>query len=653
MIERLQEPVAFFLVVMSIILITPILSERVRLPGIVGIILGGMLVGPHVLGLLPAGDRIEFLATIGLVYLMFSAGMEVDIHQFVRVRNKALVFGLLTFIFPMAMGMGLGWLLKLNILGMVLLGSAFASHTLIAFPILTRIGVTHNEAVAVTTGATVLTDIGAFLVLAIVLGARSGTLEAAYFIRLFSLLLAFGLLVIVGLPRLGKAFFRRFTGRSVEFQFVLVVLFVSALAAELIGVHEVVGAFLAGLAINATLPRHSPVAGHLLFIGESFFIPIFLLYSGLMTDPLAFLRDWQTILVAFGVLAVAYLSKFIAARITAFIFRYSKTEFWTAYGLSHAQAAVTIPTLVIGLQIGLFNTTIFNAAIMMILLTSITSPMLVQRFAPGLRKNHEEEDDIPLFDRILVPVANPETQENLLVLASVLARPSDGTIIVLNVTQAADGHANGLGHQRELLERVPNILGDPETKIELVPRISTSYASGILHAAIEQKASLILLGWRGKRTLRQSILGTVLDEVIWGSDLPVMIGKFSRPLNSTRRVVLILPADVLAPNVVRRMLEINFSLAKALNVPLHILSHSSYIKQTSDILVGASLDQPCAVQEFKGGLNLKVIDPSNETDFLVVPGFGSRKRFLASVGDLPEQLATNYEGNLAILHFGR
>jgi len=653
MMEPIQEPVAFFLLVMSIILITPILSERVRLPGIVGIILGGMLAGPYVLGLLPGGDRIEFLATIGLVYLMFSAGMEVDIHMFVRVRTKALVFGLLTFLFPLILGMGLGWILKLNLLGMILLGSAFASHTLIAFPLLTRLGVTRNEAVAVTAGATVLTDIGAFLVLAVVLGARSGTLEASYFIRLFVLLLMFAFLVLFGLPRLGKVFFRRFTGRSVEFQFILVVLFVSALTAELIGVHEVVGAFLAGLAINATLPRHSPVAGHLLFVGESFFIPIFLLYSGLMTDPLAFVRDGQTVIIALGVILVAYLSKFAAAGITAAIFRYTKAEFWTAYGLSHAQAAVTIPTLVIGLQIGLFDTRLFNAAILMILLTSITSPLLVQRFAPGLRQDHEEHNGTGLYDRILVPISNPQTQENLLALASLLTRVADGRMMVLNVAQDSGGQVLGLEHQRELLEQVPHILGDPETKIDILSRVSTSYAGGILHTAIEQRASLILIGWRGKRNLQQSILGTVLDEVIWGSDLPVLVGKLTRSLNSVRRVALILPADVLAPNVVRRMLDANVTLARAMNVPLHVICHDSYTRQVSDLLEDIKGDQPCVILEFKGGFQLQTIQADNESDFLVVPGFGSRKRYLASLGDLPERLASAYEGNMVILHFDR
>ena len=284
----LNEPVAFFLLIMSIILVTPLLSERVRLPGIIGIILGGMLIGPHGFHLIDADDRMVFLSTIGLVYLMFSAGLEVDIHQFMRVRGRSLVFGFFTFLLPQLMGMGLGRLLGLDWLGMILLGSAFASHTLIAFPILTRLGVTRNEAVAVTTGATVLTDIGAFIILAVVLGAKSGGLNIGYFIQLFVLLSFFAFIIIVGLPRLGKLFFQRFSGRAIEFQFVVVVLFVAALGAELIGVHEVVGAFLAGLAINATLPRHSPVIGHVLFIGESFFIPVFLLYSGMITDRFRF-----------------------------------------------------------------------------------------------------------------------------------------------------------------------------------------------------------------------------------------------------------------------------------------------------------------------------------------------------------------------------
>jgi len=387
MIELFQGPVGLFLLIMSVILITPLLSKYLKLPGIVGIIIGGILIGPHGLNMIPADGNIEFLSTIGLVYLMFSVGLGVDIHQFINVRGRAIVFGFLTFMFPELMGMGLGWLLHLDLLGMILLGSAFASHTLIAFPILTHLKATRNEAVAITAGATVLTDICAFIVLAIVLAAKSDGFHISYFIQLFILLIVFTLAVLLGLPRLGKLFFKRFPGPATEFQFVIVMLFVAALTAKLIGIHEVVGAFLAGLAINAILPKNNPVTEHVLFIGESLFIPIFLLYSGMITDPLTFLTSPQTIVVALGVTFVAYVSKFLAAWVTKCIYHYTKSEFWTIYGLSHAQAAVTIPTLVIGLQLKLFDTVLFNAAILMILLTSLTSPLLVQRFGPGLKTN--------------------------------------------------------------------------------------------------------------------------------------------------------------------------------------------------------------------------------------------------------------------------
>jgi Kef-type K+ transport system membrane component KefB/nucleotide-binding universal stress UspA family protein len=656
LIELFNKPVGFFLLVMTIILVTPLLSERVKLPGIIGIIIGGILIGPHGFGLMEAGDRIEFLSTIGLVYLMFSAGLEVDINQFLRVRGRALVFGVITFIFPQLMGMGLGYILGLDFLGMILLGSAFASHTLIAFPILTKLGVTRNEAIAVTTGATVLTDIGAFVVLAVVLGARTGGISAGYFIQLIISLTIFALVVVFGLPRLGKFVFKRISGRAVEFQFVIVTLFISAFVAELIGVHEVVGAFLAGLAINATLPRHSPVTGHVLFMGESFFIPVFILYSGLITDPLTFLKSPQTIMVAIGVTIVAYVSKFIAAWITARIYKYTRSEFWTVYGLSHAQAAVTIPTLVIGLETGLFDATLFNAAILMILLTSITSPLLVQRFAPDLKTAEADDEALPIFGRVLVPIADSKQSVGLVSLASLLARSSKGKVIAVSVARDASmekDRDSSFSLHKELLGRVPELLNDPGTEIELIPRLASSHAQGILQTAHEQNASLILMGWRGKRTLRESLLGSVLDEVIWGSDTPVMIGKLSLPLNGMKRIVFIIPPKTVPPVILRRMLETNLTLAKALNVPLKIVADKAYLQIAETLLVATESDHPVKIEALTDQLKPENLVNESTSSFIILPGFGSRKRVADTLGHIPEQLAKSFDGNLAVLHFDR
>ncbi|MDL1920834.1 cation:proton antiporter [Chloroflexi bacterium CFX5] len=652
--ELFSKPVGFFLIVMAIILVTPLISERLKLPGIIGIIIGGMLIGPHGFGLLEDNDRIQFLSTIGLVYLMFSAGLEVDINQFMKVRGRALVFGFITFIFPQLMGMGLGYILGLDWLGMILLGSAFASHTLIAFPILTKLGVTRNEAVAVTTGATVLTDIGAFIVLAVVLGANKGGITFAYFAQLFILLAIFTAVIIFGLPRFGKFVFQKLTGRAVEFQFVIVALFIAAFFAEVIGVHEVVGAFLAGLAVNSMLPRHSPVAGHVLFIGESFFIPVFLLYSGLITDPLTFLKSPQTVVVAAGVTVVAYVSKLIAAWLTARIYKYSKSEFWTVYGLSHAQAAVTIPTLVIGLETGLFDSTLFNAAILMILLTSITSPLIVQRFAPDLKTDSADDEQTPLFGRILVPVSEPGHSESLIALASLLARGSKGKVLAVSVAQdkGPDGD-NSLMMHKELLGKVSANLHDPEAEIEFIPRLAATHAQGILHMAREEKASLIVIGWRGRRTFRESVLGSMLDEVIWGSDTPVVAGKLSLPLNSMQRVIFIVPARVVPPIALRRMLEANLAVAKALNVPLLVRADKSYAQTLEALFAAINPEQECKLEMLKDQLKPDKLEHEAVSDFIILPGFGSRKRVQDTLGNIPEQIARHFDGNLAILHFDK
>ncbi|MBC7878601.1 MAG: cation:proton antiporter [Anaerolineales bacterium] len=655
LIELFNKPVGFFLLIMTIILVTPLLSERVRLPGIIGIIIGGMLIGPYGFGLMEDSDRIQFLSTIGLVYLMFSAGLEVDMHQFMRVRSRALVFGFITFICPQLMGMGLGYILGLDWLGMILLGSAFASHTLIAFPILTKLGVTRNEAIAVTAGATVLTDIAAFIVLAVVLGAKTGGgVSVGYFIQLLVLLAIFTAVIIFGLPRLGKLIFQKLTGRALEFQFVIVALFVAAFAAELIGVHEVVGAFLAGLAINSMLPRHSPVIGHVLFIGESFFIPVFLLYSGLITDPLTFLKSPQTIIVAIGVTIVAYVSKFIAAWITARIYKYTRSEFWTVYGLSHAQAAVTIPTLVIGLETGLFDSTLFNAAILMILLTSITSPLIVQRFAPDLKIVSEDDKPLPLFGQILISVTDAKQSEGLVSLASLLAHASHGKVLCVSVAQDTGYNKdNSFSIHKDSLGRVPELLNDPETEIELIPRLAASQAQGILQTAYERNASLILMGWRGKRTLRESVLGSTLDEVIWGSDTPVMVGKLSLPLNSMKHVNFIIPPKTVPPIVLRRMLEANIILAQALNVPLKVIADEEYMQIVEALLVATESDSEVKVEALKDQLKPAHLERDSISSFIVLPGFGSRKRVADTLGHIPEQLVHSFDGNLAILHFDK
>ena len=645
----LNEPVAIFLTIMTVVLVTPLLSERFRLPGIVGLILGGILVGPNGLNLLAIGDSINLLATVGLIYLMFSAGLEVNLRQFNRVREKSIVFGLFTYLVPQLMGMIFGRLLGMDWLGSILLGSAFSSHTLIAFPILTRLGIVKNESVSITVGATIFTDITAFIVLAAAIAMKGGSLEPIYFLKLFVMLIAFAGFVLFGIPRIGKAFFRRFHHVTIEFQFVLVVLFISAILAEIIGVHAVVGAFLAGLAINATLPHQSSVVNHILFLGESFFIPIFLVYSGMITDPSTFLQGWQTILIGAGMTFVAYVSKLLAAAVAARIFHYSRDEFFTVWGLSQAQAAVTIPTLIIGVQLGLFSDILFNSAIIMVLFTSITSPLIVQHYGQRLQPALDKKEERSLFDRILVPTANPGTRGYLMELAAILASSSKGILFPLNIAIEFRGKVEDIKYKKSLVKA--ESLDYLDTDVRLIWRVDTSPAKGIVRATIEQEISLIIMGWGGQTPDRQRVFNPIIDEVTWHTSVPVIVGRLTTSINAIQRIVLIIPQNSLFVTLFEKTIDVVFSIGQTINVPLIILSNDEYKTTLETYIKKKEIEHPYSFGALDTSPTRGIINKVNAHDLIVVTTIGTRRRFRSSLGPIAEQLVADSEASIIIIHY--
>jgi Kef-type K+ transport system membrane component KefB/nucleotide-binding universal stress UspA family protein len=646
-----SEPIEVFLTIMAIILLSPLLLERLRLPGTVGLILGGILVGPHGLNLLATTQTIELLATVGLIYLMFSVGLEIDLRQFNRVRYRAVTFGLLTFSLPLLVGIAVGRALQLSWPAAALLGSVCASHTLVAFPIVSRLNIVNNQAVSATIGATVFTDVGALLVLAVVAGAEGGSAPGSNLLRLVVLAIAYAALVLFGIPRLGKWFFRRFAGHAVEFQFVLVTLLVAALLAERTGMHAIVGAFLAGLAINATLPSRSAVASQVLFVGQSLFIPIFLMYIGMITDPLAILTSPMTLLVGVAMVCAVYATKFAAAWLTSRIFHYSRDELLTIWGLSQAQAAATLAAILVGVEINLLPTMFFNGAILMILSTCITSPVLVERFGLRLTPSEVPTEYPSPFHRILVPVANPDTEEHLITLASILACSKEGTLLPIHIAQEIGGRIVGLEYQERLLDRVPEIVGHPEVPIQSLRRVDTSISQGILHAAIESGATLIVMGWHGKPTFRQSVFGTVLDEVVWAARVPVLVGRMVNPINSIKRVVLVVPARGLGSELAEPTLEVSTALAREVNVPLLVLADARHLAKLRTGLDALHYNEPHEVTSLSHNAIRDIKEKTAAQDLIVITTIGSQMRFRSSLGQIPEQLAAATACSIAVVHY--
>ncbi|MBN1876094.1 MAG: cation:proton antiporter [Anaerolineae bacterium] len=653
MLNALNEPVAIFLTIMSVILIAPLLSKRVHLPGIVGLILGGLLVGPHMLGILNMTPTIELLGTVGLVYLMFSAGLEINLKQFVRVRNKAMSFGVLTFLIPQVVTTLIGHAFGLNWMSSILLGATFASHTLIAYPILSRLGVVRNEAIAVVVGATVFTDVAALLVLAVIANmATTGSLTPLALIKLVIFTIIYAGVILQGLPRLGKLFFHRFNGRDIEFQFVLVALFVAAVTAEVIGMHAIVGAFLAGLAINATLPEHSAVKGQVLFLGNSFFIPMFMIYVGMIINPAAFIETQRTLSIGLTMTTTVYVTKFVAAWITSRIYNFGRNELLVFWGLSQAQAAATIATILVGVELKLFDMTIFNGAILSVLFTSITSPILVERFGRQIKMPPPAIEQKPVFDRILIPLANPETQEYLITLASLLCNSyGGGTLLPLNVAQEVNGEVRGLAEQKQLLGRVTDILEDPDTRIEPIYRIGRSIGSAILRASIETDSSLIVMGWQGETSIQGRIFGTVLDHVFWGAKIPVFVARIKTPINSMKRILFVTPNGSLQSYQIDETLMVILNITQALNVPLYILTAMIYEGVIREFLQTSETEVSFSISTVSGIVSEQVQSLATVSDLIIVPTAGSRLRFTSSLGHIPEQLADAVDSSIIVIHW--
>ncbi len=338
-----KEPIVPFAILLVVILVVPILFERLRLPGLVGLLAAGIVLGPHGFHLLKSDlPIISSLSDIGLVYLMFVAGLEIDINRFRHSTNRALGFGSFTFGVPLIVGTMVGRIFGFDWNAAILIGSLFASHTLLGYPIISRLGVVQNEAVTVTIGATVFTDISALLLLGVCVAVHTGGLNTFSLITLLGWLTIYATVVLVGFDWAGKEFFRR-SGEDEgnQFLFVLLVVFLAAVGAQLIGVEKIVGAFLAGLAVNETLGE-GPVKEKVVFVGSVLFIPIFFVYLGLLIDLPTFVKSVSALqlmlAIAFGLIA----SKFIAAVLAKLIYHYNWQETLTMWSLSIPQVGATL-----------------------------------------------------------------------------------------------------------------------------------------------------------------------------------------------------------------------------------------------------------------------------------------------------------------------
>ena len=545
----IEDPVLIFALAMGIFLLVPIVFERLRIPGIIGIIVAGAAIGPHALGVLERDETIVLLGTVGLLYLMFMVGLELDLNEFGRNRNHSLIFGAISFLLPQLAGTGLGLALGLGLFSSLLLGSAWASHTLLAYPIVSRLGIVTNKAVTVALGGTIVTEILALLVLAIAAGAATGDgIGLTFWAILIGSLTVYTALVLWGLPRLGRFFFRNSRGEAgPEFIFVMMAAFTVAYLAHVAGVEPIIGALLAGLALNRLIPHQGPLMNRIVFIGNALFIPFFLLSVGMLVDVRAFATP-ATLLFAVAVTVGVILTKWIASKVTERAFGYGTDEGWTMFGLSVPHAAGTMAIVLVGFDVGLLDQAEVNAIVLVILVTSLLGPWVTEKYGRQVAMREEQKPYEPSEapQRILIPISNPATEDALLDLAlTIRSGGSEEPLYPLMVVRD-DPHSTEaqVAEAERLLGHAVIYAAGADVPVVPLARVDRSIPRGIARGIAETRSSVVVIGWDAGRSGGTQMFGSVLDQLLEQTKQTVLVAKLGHPLNTTHRLVLVLPPGI-------------------------------------------------------------------------------------------------------------
>lgn len=552
----LADPVLKFLLILLIILAAPLLLNKLRIPHLLGLIIAGAIIGPHGFNLVLRDSSIILSGTAGLLYIMFLAGLEIDMADFKRNSTKSLVFGMYTFLIPMILGTVVGiWVLRFNVLTSVLLASMFASHTLIAYPIISKLGISKNKAVSITVGGTMITDTLALLVLTIIVGMATGQVNDMFWIRLGVSILIFALIVLFGFPFIGRWFFKHVHDNISQYIFVLVMVFLGSFLAQVAGMEAIIGAFLSGLALNRLIPQSSPLMNRVEFVGNAIFIPFFLLGVGMLIDYRTFFTSFETIKVGLIMIIVATAAKYIAAWMTQKTFHLSTDQRSVIFGLSNAQAAATLAAVMVGYNvitgtdangepIRLLNESVLNGTILMILVTCTIASFAAQKGAHNIAAQDisDKEENKKESEHILIPVSNEETVEELVNLSLAIKSPQNKNgLFALKVIDNHHSDEKALKQSRRVLQTAVNTAAATDTRMKDLLRYDLSISNAIASVVKEREITDLVVGLHKEKDIPAAFLGHIVESVLAESSVSTFIYKPAQPISTVRRHLIIIP----------------------------------------------------------------------------------------------------------------
>lgn len=554
----LTDPVLKFLLILVIILAAPLLLNKLRIPHLLGLIIAGAIIGPNGFNLVLRDSSIILSGTAGLLYIMFLAGLEIDLGDFKKNKWKSLTFGMYTFLVPMALGTLVGlYVLNFSMLTSILLASMFASHTLIAYPIISKLGITKDKAVGITVGGTMITDTLALLVLTVIVEMAVGDVDDWFWYRLGAAIILFFAFVMIVFPIVGRWFFKRCEDNVSQYIFVLVMVFLGAYLAELAGLESIIGAFLAGMALNRLIPSTSPLMNRVEFVGNAIFIPFFLIGVGMLIDYRAFFTNWDTIKVGAVMIVVATVAKFGAAWLTQKTFRMSVDQRRVIFGLSNAQAAATLAAVMVGYNvilgetpagepIRLLNESVLNGTILMILVTCTMASFSAQKGAHNIAMNdvsEEKEGSGEHQERILIPVSYEKNVTELVNLSTAIkSKKNKNGLFALNVinNQASDDKA--FKQSKKVLNMAVTTASATDNVLQDLLRYDLNVANAIISVIKEQGITDLVLGLHQGKGVVSSFLGNMTEAILGQSNVTTLIYRPIQPIATVKRHLVVVPA---------------------------------------------------------------------------------------------------------------
>ncbi|MGK6352782.1 cation:proton antiporter [Parapedobacter sp. DT-150] len=572
----LSNPVLIFALILFIILLSPILLRRIKIPGIIGLILSGVVIGPYGFNLLEKSSAVDLFSTIGLLYIMFIAGLELDMNEFRKTRHKSVLFGFFTFIIPIVIGYPVcRYILEYDTLASIMISSMFATHTLVAYPVVNSYGISKNEAVAITIGGTILTDTAVLIILAIIIGASQGQLDQAFWTTLGVSFVVFLLIMFGIIPRIAKWFFQKVEGeKTAHYIFVLSVVFFAAFLAEIAGLEPIIGAFVAGLALNKLIPHSSALMNRIEFIGNAIFIPFFLISVGMIVDVSVLLNGPMALLIAATLTIVAIFSKWIAAWFTQLTYGYSSAQRQVIFGLSSAHAAATLAVIMVGFRYGIIDENVLNGTIVLILVTCIVASLATESASKKviLAGDQDEiisEKNVAREEQLMLPIANLNNMESLLDFATLIkSNYSPHPIAVLTVVPNNEMAEQNLQRARKNLDSTAKYASGSETAVSIVATIDHNIASGISRAAREVGADGILLGWPSKPGIIEKMVGEKTESILNQTDASLFMCHVDKPLIMQKRIVVFCPSLTESALGFDYCMEKIFRLSQELTLPI-------------------------------------------------------------------------------------